>query len=94
MTAISVLLIRLTSLALHLSCQLLLPCYIHKNQTFTACECYTETRCALLSTMNTEASHTGREEVERLPTAGSDLENGTSGHQGITSGRNDSGEKS
>ena len=40
--------------------------------------------------MDKEASYKGREEVERLPAVGSDLENGTSD---VNNGRNDSGER-
>lgn len=45
-----------------------------------------------VSTMNTEATNKGHEEVERLPAVDSDLENGTSGHANVNNSRNDSGE--
>jgi hypothetical protein len=41
--------------------------------------------------MDTETAYKGQEEVERLPAVDSDLENGTSGHEDVNNGRNDSG---
>jgi hypothetical protein len=43
-------------------------------------------------TMSTQPRYTGREEVERLPTDNSDLENGALGRGDTAGGMNDGGE--
>lgn len=44
------------------------------------------------STMNTEATNKGQEEVERLPAVDSDLENGPPGNGDVNNGRIGSGQ--